>query len=254
MMRTLAIALAQTLIFASAAFAQEPLPAYRARLLGVYDERTGDAIEGAEVIDVLEKTTALTTKTGTVTLAFLPDGGGMIRIRKIGYNTATMVVAISPADTVPLTILLSPTATQLEKVVTTDSAPRHIAPGLTAFEERRKQNVGGSFIAAAELRKSDARPLANVLRNIPGLKVACSATLNECRALSGRSQSQDALHGGQWGVALYRDGAAQTDPDLNKLRVDQLGGVEYYAGAAVPIQYNRTGSTCGVLLLWSRER
>ncbi len=254
MRRAIAAAMIQTFIAASAALAQQSLPTYRGRLLGVFDERTGDPVEGAEVIDVLEKTTALTTKTGTVTLAFLPDGGGMIRIRKVGYEAQTMVVAISEADTIPLTVLLKPSVTQLPKVVTTDSAPRFISPGLSAFEERRKQNVGGSFIAATELRKSDGRPLANVLRNVPGLKVQCSTRTSECRALSGRSQSKYAILGGDCVVDIYVDGTGYSDPDLNKLRVDELGGVEYYSGAAVPIQYNRTGSTCGVLLLWTRER
>jgi hypothetical protein len=49
-----------------------PLPAYRARLLGVFNAQTGDPIEGAEVFDVFSKTKALTTATGTITLSFLP--------------------------------------------------------------------------------------------------------------------------------------------------------------------------------------
>ena len=82
------------------------VPAYRARLLGVYDADTGQPIEGAEVVDVLSHASSLTSKTGTVALVFLPDSGSMIRIQKIGYQPTTMVAAISPADTVPITVIL----------------------------------------------------------------------------------------------------------------------------------------------------
>ena len=42
---------------------------------------------------------------------------------------------------------------------------------------------------------------------------------------------------------------------IEKLRVEEFAGIEFYAGgASVPVQYNKTGSSCGVLLLWSRMR
>jgi len=85
---------------------------YRHRLVGVFSADTGEPIEGAEVVDVFARTSVRTTKTGTTTLSFLPDGGSMIRVQKIGYQPVTMVVAVSPSDTVPLTVVLS-TAAQI---------------------------------------------------------------------------------------------------------------------------------------------
>lgn len=53
----------------------------------------------------------------------------------------------------------------------------------------------------------------------------------------------------------WLDGSPYLDNDLERLNINQLGGIEYYAGAAsVPPQYNRTGSTCGVIIFWTRER
>ena len=91
----------------SPAASSGPLPAYRGRILGVYNAESGEPIEGAEVIDALSKTKALTTKTGTVSLVFLPDGGSMVRVQKIGFQPMTTVIAISPADTVPMTIVFT---------------------------------------------------------------------------------------------------------------------------------------------------
>jgi hypothetical protein len=81
--------------------------AFRARLVGVFDDSTGEAIIGAEVADSASGTFARTTSTGTVSLAFLPLGTSTLRIRKAGYVDLLLPVSISPRDTLPLTLLLT---------------------------------------------------------------------------------------------------------------------------------------------------
>ncbi len=83
------------------------VPSWRVRILGVFDSESGESIEDAEVVDVLTGTKALTTKTGTVSLAFLTEGGSKIRVQKPGYKTITIEVLISPRDTVPVTLTLA---------------------------------------------------------------------------------------------------------------------------------------------------
>jgi hypothetical protein len=83
------------------------IPAYRLRVLGVFDGDTGEPIEGAFVIDMTTGTRARTTVTGTVSLAFLPDGGTPLRITKPGYDDLTIGVEIAPARVDPLTLVMS---------------------------------------------------------------------------------------------------------------------------------------------------
>jgi len=247
-------ALAARISVASAQADTSGLPPYRYRLLGVYDMTTGDPLEGAEVTDLMTRTSARTSKTGTVTLMFLPDGGSPVRIQKLGFRPSTMMAVISPADTVPLMILLERTTQQLPTVITTDSSRPHTSPGLNAFEERRKTGVG-QFITESQLRKNDGKTMTSMVRTLTGVNVSCGKVFpHPCIALSARVKSKLAILGGNCKVQIYVDAALWPDDDLERLAVTEFAGVEYYSGANIPAQYNRTDSVCGVLLLWSRER
>lgn len=232
----------------AASLAGAQTPAYRHRILGVFDAASGEPIEGVEISDLLSKTVALTTKTGTVTLAFLPDGGSLVRIRKIGYATQTMMVAISPVDTVPITVLLE-TAQTLPAVVTTDSAPKYRSPALREFEERRRQGFG-HFVTDSMLRRQENRTtMTNIVRQFPSVTMVCPTRgikNGQCWPVSARRGCP---------VVVYIDGIQSTDNDLQKMLITDYAGVEFYSGpATVPAQYNATGSDCGVLLFWTRER
>lgn len=81
--------------------------AYRRRLLGVFDEGTGAPIADCIVADSATGVLARTTATGTISLAYLPEGASVLRLSKPGYRPFTIRIAIAPNDTNPITILLS---------------------------------------------------------------------------------------------------------------------------------------------------
>jgi len=83
------------------------MPAYRYRLLGVYDPTTGDPIADAIVTDLTSGTSAKTTSTGTVSLAFLPEGTSPVRISKPGFEDLSIGVEISADVTTPLTLVMT---------------------------------------------------------------------------------------------------------------------------------------------------
>lgn len=242
-----------------------PIPAehrYRYRLLGVFDQDSGDPVEGVEVIDVLTGTKTVTGKAGTVSLFFLPDGGSLVRLRKVGYELQTVPVSITPKDTVPITVVFAK-ATQLATVVVEDSNPPLKANRLKAFEERRKTGFG-SFISEAELRKHDARALAQVIPNyIPGvMAIAADRTSSATYLVARRTMCSgrvflDPCMSNSCVVRVYLDDAPLLGyVDFARLNTDEYAGVEYYAGgASIPPKYNSTDArACGVLLLWTRDR
>jgi hypothetical protein len=254
------------------AFAQAPaapaprtpaVPLHRLRVLGVFDAESGAPVEGAEVADALNRVSALTTSTGTVSLIFLPEGGNMVQVKKVGYQPTMLAVEIGPPDTLPITVVLNRVAPAavggvqtLATVVTKDSAPHYISPGLKDFEDRRRLG-GGHFISEAEMRKQDNRKMTNVIRDLAGVQMFCPRSgprKFECFAVSGRGH-KNAVQGGACEINLYIDGVAVSDNDLEKLSVNEFAALEFYSGGAtIPVQYNRTESSCGVILLWTRER
>lgn len=257
---------------------------YRRRLLGVFDVATGLPIENAEVIDVFSGLSAKTTHTGTVSLGFLPDGGTLVRIRKFGYEMRTMLVAISPADTVPITVALQ-RVVQLPAVVTYGTRP-YISPHLRGFEDRRRGHASGYFLSAEQLRKDDGRLLANVLRSrLPGVHITQrghSMLLTQSpRCIGGgppdvyvdgmawphplqrtpppRPGSQIGQRSGDTIRTISRDTVMVTTTmqpiDIADFQVWDLAGVEYYPDdLTMPPQFHHTPGTCGALLLWTRER
>ncbi len=169
----LALALAHGARAQAAPPASAPaLPAYRARLLGVMDGNTGQPIEGVEVADIVSGMSALTTATGTVTLVFLPEGGSLVRLRKIGYESQTLTVSISPADTTPVTVVFQ-RAVELAAVVTTARGDftKYSSALLQGFEERRHGGFG-VFVSERELRDHDNAKVSDIVaRFVPGLHI-----------------------------------------------------------------------------------
>jgi hypothetical protein len=241
---------------------------HRARLLGVFDEASGEPIEGVRVGDLLSGTYAATTKTGTVALSFLPAGGGMVRIQKLGYVMQTMFVAVTPADTAALTVILK-RVTELPAVVTKADSSRHfLSPALRGFEERRHAGMGGYFISEAELRKAENSTLGNVVRRLPGVQIvegsAAAWMLRSTRCIDGTTAGPP---------QVYLDGVPQPPPmrpdavrmrgrgidgiayNLDDFQVSDLAGVEFYPdNATAPIDLPHLSTRCGILLLWTRER
>jgi hypothetical protein len=236
-------------------------PKFAGRLVGIYDDRTGVPIDSAEIRDLTTNWFAFTTSTGTLTLFFVDTAGALLRIRKIGYKATTMFIGNSPNDP-PLTVMLEPLTQVLPKVVTLDTSPKYTSPSLRGFEERRKSQLG-QFVSEAILRSEENRVLGDVIRShIPGLKVreGVGGAMYAFSQREGSCSPDIYLDGLLVSATLgrttfgIRPSTKTGDSNLNQYQVSDLAGIEYHTGATVPPEYGRTGSGCGVILLWTRER
>lgn len=90
----------------AAGSARVALERYRHRLLGLFDESSGEPIEGVLVTDSASGTWVRTPATGIVSLAFLPAGTSTVRLQRPGVRDTLLHLTISPRDTIPITLTL----------------------------------------------------------------------------------------------------------------------------------------------------
>jgi hypothetical protein len=219
----------------------------------VFSDLTREAMADVEVaLPELQMRTRTDTY-GVFRLTDIPRGKYLVAVRQMGYAAVTATFAFAGGDTVRHLFLLSK-AVRLDSVTVT--ARRSEIPG---FEERRVKHIG-HFITREELEKAGDKRMADVLSQVPGLRVVRTKP-TEAIATSSRGRVTLMASNPSCLVQIYIDGTAiSTEPpappfNLNTLTPGEMEGVEYYVGGAQqPPEYRRTGSACGALLFWTRRR
>jgi hypothetical protein len=218
----------------------------------MYDAETGNPLADATVTNALNGLSAKSTSTGTLSLFFVDTGGGLLRIAKIGYQPLTLAVANSPADTTPLTVLMSPVAQRLETVHSTARSNRGPADTVRSLE------LHGFY----DRRLTSAAPLSSFVTSD---KLERLTLLSDVGTLSGRAICVTNLYVNGARLAPLRPanlGPGRSPKYLARNPVDQLFepsdvlAVEQYSPGEVPAEYNMTRSPnttdCGATLIWTK--
>lgn len=220
----------------------------------------------------------MSDSSGRFRLRDVPPGEHLVVLRAAGFRTESSTVTIDFDEVVSLEIALTrSTGTVLPERVVTATAEERVPAHLVEFVERRKMGPG-HFLTRAEFAKAEGglRQTGDVIATVPGVNVRRGS--NRIWVASGRAtntgcafcaMSVDALNRADVAAGarpacfmdVYLNGALVFDSrhpgnglfDVNTIPPEQIGGVEVYASTAqVPAKYNRTGSSCGVLLIWTR--
>lgn len=231
---------------------------------------TGAPVVGVEVYAPALGRRTTSDSAGTFLMADLPSGRFIVELRRIGFMSRADTIEFASGEVTTRRFQLT-RATSLDTVATIAEGPRYTSPALRGFEERRLKKESGYFISEAELRKADDKSLGNLIASkttgLRTLQTRGKAYL----ASSRRACSGPVFQGGAKecqpcfvtvyldGVLLYRADVGRPDVDavdFNRIGVNQLAGVEFYpASGPGPVGFNATGTgSCGLLLLWTRER
>lgn len=222
--------------------ARSPGPWARTRVFvaNVADAATLAALPDAEVSIPAISRSARTNWLGEVTLADVPAGDFRVRVCRIGYVPADVLIRFS-RDTVGYVFMLEPAPVGLDTMRT--SATKHVPLLLQEFETRRRMAIG-RFLTDSVFHAEPTQPLARILEaHLPGFRAA-----DMDRTVMRFNCGTPDLY-----INGFRSGGTRgPDPtDLRTVVGADVAGVEYYTSASAPVQYRRlSASRCGVLLIW----
>lgn len=242
----------------------------------VEDAGTRAPLVGAmvEIVGTTLQTT--TAANGTFTLRGLPAGAANLAVRHPGFRAAIRKVELTHGDTIVFAqgaLRLDALPLELVPVVVEAERPVTRRP-LAEFWERREAG-GGAFITREEFEnQGNPQKPTDVLRRMRGIRIRGNS--NYGKPLSnvspkgyGLDHRRVVIETGRgttrsfsvvkYGCPplLYLDlmylGDATTVSIDDILPLVNIEAIEVYSSAAtVPPQLNRTGSTCGVILFWTR--
>ena len=217
----------------------------RARITGVVRDSMGLAVAGAEVTLAGSQRRAVSDPQGSYRVADIPLGRATLRVRRLGFQPLTMEVAVDSVTTYAVDLWLAPVPHQLAPVLVRERREVYDAR-LAGFEERRAKKVG-HFITRERIERSHSSSLVDLLREVPGVRIAPRGGIDRAVRLRGSSCAP----------LVFIDGApaSAAEFDLGIIDPATVEGVEVYSSVAtVPSQFvgPRGLDRCGVIAIWSR--
>jgi hypothetical protein len=229
-------------------------PDPRATLLGQVTGGLGGGPIANAVVELNGTRVALTDEDG---IFLLPDiaiawGPNQLEVHHLQFNDVVDEFWIAnPDQTLEFYVGLDVEPIELSGIVVETPATLNEIR-MRPFYERREKGIG-HFITHDDIVERDARNFTNALRGIPGVRVEFGGRYGVqvfmTRSPGTRNQCPSPV--------IYLDGMLIVDNgeeiDLNALvDPEAVEGVELYSGVSMPIEFNRSGSTCGIIAIWTR--
>jgi hypothetical protein len=172
-------------------------------------------------------------------------GRNWVGVRGIGYEPmlASLWVLTDDAD-IDLDVELSPQAVRLADVVVEGERTTLVYGRMRDFY-RRKRTGFGEFFTPADIERIRPIFVSSLLRRVPGVSVYPTPDGGRAIRMFGRRGGCQPL--------LFWNGIRNIWLDIDMFWPEDLAGVEVYRGPSqIPIEFNVTGSACGVVVIWTR--
>ncbi|WP_419162224.1 carboxypeptidase-like regulatory domain-containing protein [Candidatus Palauibacter sp.] len=188
---------------------------------------------------------ALTDTEGNFGIPETWAGEDTLEVRLEGYEPSFTVLDLVPDQTTSVTLILSRTVVRVADLTVQVRQTRR-ARNLTGFVERLEKGFGTFFTPRDIINRSPRLP-SDLLRGLPNVSIG--------RIEYGRATIYLG-DGARLGCepALYLDGMYQAGMQFDDLPREDLGAVEVYRREVeTPMEFMRTGSTCGAIVVWTPD-
>ncbi|WP_169307609.1 carboxypeptidase-like regulatory domain-containing protein [Gemmatimonas aurantiaca] len=217
------------------------------RLRGIVRDTAGRPLLGARVSMPGNGAEGAATGGGQFQLDSLPGGTWMLEARAVGFQPRRVAVDVMDNG-------LAMTEISLEAVAPTVDTVRVQADKWSAqmagFESRRKMGFG-HFFDESFLEQRNARTIADVLRQAPGVSINPGQNSRDQVTMRGTSGTGKCI------PALFLDGVNTMSTDGvidNVVNQSDVRAIEVYTGTgSIPIEF-QTRNGCGSVVIWTGGR
>ncbi len=227
----------------------------------VSDEEGGGPVNGASVRLRAGGQGTRTDARGRFALDELTPGPNIVEFTQLGYATRTETIEVLPGRVTNVRLSLSADPVQLDPIVVTVER-REIALQAAGYYNRLEEGFG-EFIDRAEIENRNPMEISDIFSRIPGVELYADPDNPIEKYIVLRGGRQASFSGGPYGRCFPRvvldglvinrggDEPAGLDRMLDPVAI---AGVEVFpTSSGVPAQYGGTGSSCGVILIWTRR-
>ncbi len=208
------------------------------------------AVSGKPVVEafvsILDGPRTRSATNGEWTLASAPAGTRMLEVRAVGYYPVRQPVDIV-SGAAPVRVVMSTLRAVLDTVRVT--ASRTFDRRLQRFAERRRSGAG-RYLTAEQIAVRQVIQVSELLRTVTGvfLEPGEAGTTIQLRGSIGERCLGDVFLDGRYLGAIS---AEELD---GWVRPDEIAGIEVYAGAGIPPEFDRgmSGQNCGSVVIWTK--
>lgn len=214
----------------------------------VLDIRSGTAVPVASIRLIRDgedraHREATSARTGSFNLGTVPAGSYRIEASALGYRPVSESVEILALGAVELRIELVPEALELDPIVVTRASGGRLLR--TGFHERRQTGLGTYLTREEVLQRANTGILSDVFRTLPGTRVVPTPF-----GQSPRVQLRGGCEPSVFVDGLRLMSGTTVDEVLVAYDVEAM---EVYRGSTAPAQFAGRGSSCGAIVVWTRE-
>lgn len=204
----------------------------------------GDLPMPGAMVRITDGPQARANARGEWTLSGVPAGTRVLEVRAIGYYPQRVPVDVVPgAAAVRVALWTFQSVLDTVRVVAARASDRSGG----GFARRSRSSGMGTFVDSAQIKRRGGVTTADIFRSMNGVRLDGSGFDRVIRVRGAF---------GYCSPAIFIDGLYMPTPYVDDLDLmaprDRITGIEVYAGAAVPAEFQRALSGCGAIVIWTR--
>jgi len=222
---------------------------------GVVRNRNGSLVPGATVVALGTDASAQADAFGRFSLQGVTVGSRILEARAVGYMIGRAQTIVRQAAGQQLDIVVGDSVTVLEPVTVEGEYEPYLKH--VGFIQR-SHTAQGHFLDTAAIARSGAMRFEEVFRMVPGVQLRPNGSGMLVELQRGQGQINSPGLGNYCPPMYFIDGVYYPLPPLQTQSVpvvpSEILGIEVYSNLfSAPPQYQRRGSTCGVILIWTKR-